>query len=176
MHVASTAWQVEMERSFLGLIELSEEHCRELLDQHRPTVGRVAFADDHNPDWPMVLPVNYVWVGGDIYFNTFEGSKLFAALRSQRVAFEIDEVDDDLRCGWSVVVVGPSRHRPRRRSQRRAYVAVLGFRQARSCRTSPCPADHRSRGDGIASGLTGRGPPRPPRPAATMPVIAVGLG
>lgn len=107
MHVASTAWQVEMERSFLGLIELSEEHCRELLDQHRPTVGRVAFADDHNPDWPMVLPVNYVWIDGDIYFNTFEGSKLFAALRHQRVAFEIDEVDDDLRCGWSVVVVGP---------------------------------------------------------------------
>jgi hypothetical protein len=32
---------------------------------------------------------------------------LFAALRRQRVAFEVDEVDDDLRCGWSVVVVGP---------------------------------------------------------------------
>jgi nitroimidazol reductase NimA-like FMN-containing flavoprotein (pyridoxamine 5'-phosphate oxidase superfamily) len=96
-----------MERSFLGLIELSEEQCRELLDRHRRSVGRVAFADDRNPDWPTILPVNYVWAGGDIYFRTFEGSKLFAALRRQRVAFEVDEVDDDLRCGWSVVVVGP---------------------------------------------------------------------
>lgn len=102
-----THGRLAMERSFPSLIELSEEQCRHLLDQHRPTVGRVAFADDRNPDWPTILPVNYVWADGDIYFRTFEGSKLFAALRRQRVAFEVDEVDDDLHSGWSVVVVGP---------------------------------------------------------------------
>lgn len=96
-----------MEARFVGLIELTDEQCRQLLDQHRPTVGRVAFADDRNPDWPTILPVNYVWAGGDVYFRTFEGSKLFAALRRQRVAFEVDEIDDDLQCGWSVVAVGP---------------------------------------------------------------------
>jgi len=38
--------------------------------------------------------------------RTFEGSKLYAALRRQRVAFEIDDVDADLRQGWSVVTLG----------------------------------------------------------------------
>jgi nitroimidazol reductase NimA-like FMN-containing flavoprotein (pyridoxamine 5'-phosphate oxidase superfamily) len=96
-----------MQARSLGLIELTDEQCRHLLQQHRSTVGRVAFADDRNPDWPTILPINYAWAGGDIYFRTFEGSKLFAALRRQRVAFEVDEIDDDLRHGWSVVVVGP---------------------------------------------------------------------
>lgn len=96
-----------MEQSFHGPMDVPEEQCRKLLEQHRPQVGRLAFADDYNPDWPTILPVNYVCVDGDIYIRTFEGSKLFAALRRQRVAFEIDDVDVDVRSGWSVVVIGP---------------------------------------------------------------------
>jgi nitroimidazol reductase NimA-like FMN-containing flavoprotein (pyridoxamine 5'-phosphate oxidase superfamily) len=67
----------------------------------------LAFAEDRNPDWPMILPINYSYVDGNIFFRTFEGSKLFAALRRQRVAFEVDEIDEEVRHGWSVVVVGP---------------------------------------------------------------------
>lgn len=96
-----------MGRSYVGLIELSAAECRELLEAHRPRVGRVAFAESNNPDWPTILPVNYVYVDGDIYFRTFRGSKLFAALSSQQVAFEVDGVEEDGRRGWSVVLLGP---------------------------------------------------------------------
>lgn len=95
-----------MERSFHGLIELTEEHCRELLEEHRPPVGRIAFVEDRDPHWPTILPINYSHAGDSIYFRTFEGSKLFAALRRQRLAFEIDGLDEDLGYGWSVVVIG----------------------------------------------------------------------
>lgn len=53
-----------------------------------------------------MLPVNYAYHDDAVYFRTFEGSKLFAALREQRVAFEIDAVDAEWRDGWSVVALG----------------------------------------------------------------------
>ncbi|HSK98578.1 MAG TPA: pyridoxamine 5'-phosphate oxidase family protein, partial [Euzebyales bacterium] len=43
---------------------------------------------------------------GDIFIRTLEGSKLYAALRRQRVAFEVDAVDLEWRQGWSVVALG----------------------------------------------------------------------
>lgn len=95
-----------MARSHHRIVELDEQRCRELLTDHGPHVGRVAFAEDGDPDWPTVLPVNYTYHDGDIFFRTFVGSKLFAALRRQRVAFEVDEIDDVLRTGWSVVALG----------------------------------------------------------------------
>ncbi len=95
-----------MTRSPYRIIELDDGRCRELLETHRPRLGRVAFAEDGNPDWPVVLPVNYCYHDGAVYFRTFEGSKLFAALRRQRVAFEVDAIDGAWRQGWSVMVVG----------------------------------------------------------------------
>lgn len=96
-----------MTRSRTRIIELSHARCRELLQTHRPRLGRVAFAEDGNADWPSVLPVNYAYHNGAVFFRTFEGSKLYAALRRQRVAFEIDDVDGDRHQGWSVVALGP---------------------------------------------------------------------
>ena len=95
-----------MTRQKHRITELDESQCRELLTAHRTRLGRVAFVEDGDPDWPTVLPVNYAYHDGQIFFRTFEGSKLYAALRRQRVAFEIDVVDSAWKEGWSVVALG----------------------------------------------------------------------
>jgi nitroimidazol reductase NimA-like FMN-containing flavoprotein (pyridoxamine 5'-phosphate oxidase superfamily) len=88
------------------MFELTEQQCRESLAKHAPRLGRVAFAEDGDPNWPSILPVNYAYYDGRVFIRTFEGSKLYAALRRQRIAFEIDMVDEDWKQGWSVVALG----------------------------------------------------------------------
>ena len=95
-----------MMREMHRIIELDEARCRQLLATHPNRLGRVAFVEDGDPDWPTVLPINYAFVDGTVFFRTFEGSKLYAALRRQRVAFEVDTVDADWKQGWSVVALG----------------------------------------------------------------------
>jgi nitroimidazol reductase NimA-like FMN-containing flavoprotein (pyridoxamine 5'-phosphate oxidase superfamily) len=80
---------------------LPPEECRELLAAK--SVGRVAF---NGPDGPQVLPVNYVVHRRGIFFRTTAGSALGDAMRNTRVAFEIDDIDEVLQSGWSVVAVG----------------------------------------------------------------------
>jgi nitroimidazol reductase NimA-like FMN-containing flavoprotein (pyridoxamine 5'-phosphate oxidase superfamily) len=53
-------------------------------------------------DEPVILPVFYALVDGEIVFRTDPGTKLIAAVLETRVAFEVDDADD----GWSVLVVG----------------------------------------------------------------------
>lgn len=88
------------------ITELDPVQCRQLLATHRFRLGRVAFVEDGDPDWPTVLPVNYAVLDDGVFFRTFEGSKLYAALRRQRVAFEVDAVDEEWQHGWSVLAVG----------------------------------------------------------------------
>jgi nitroimidazol reductase NimA-like FMN-containing flavoprotein (pyridoxamine 5'-phosphate oxidase superfamily) len=80
---------------------LPPEECRELLTTK--SVGRVGF---NGPDGPQVLPVNYVFHRQSIFFRTGAGSALADAMRNNRVAFEIDDIDDFLQGGWSVLAVG----------------------------------------------------------------------
>ena len=82
--------------------ELDVDTCLELLGQRK--VGRLGFVDDSGH--PVVLPVNYLLDRGSVLIRTGEGSKLATAVRKAPVAFEVDEVDDDLRIGWSVLVKG----------------------------------------------------------------------
>ena len=81
--------------------ELSKSECFGLLARVR--VGRVAFVDDLGP---MVMPVNFVLDRHMVVFRTDGGTKLDAAVRGSRVAFEIDGTDEAARAGWSVVVRG----------------------------------------------------------------------
>lgn len=87
-----------------GLVKLTEEECTELLAAAR--VGRIVFLDG---DQPMALPVNYGWFEDTIVFRTGDGQKLDAAVAGQRVAFEVDRIDDESRTGVSVVVTGQAR-------------------------------------------------------------------
>jgi nitroimidazol reductase NimA-like FMN-containing flavoprotein (pyridoxamine 5'-phosphate oxidase superfamily) len=82
------------------LRELSRTEC---LDRLRTAcVGRVAVT---NRALPAIVPVNYV-VDRGILFRTSSGGMLDRACRGQVVAFEADELADDGRSGWSVLVVG----------------------------------------------------------------------
>lgn len=95
-----------MSQSHHRMFELTEQQCRDSLANHTPRLGRLAFAEDGDPNWPTIMPVNYAYFEGHVFIRTFEGSKLYAALRRQRVAFEIDAVDADWQQGWSVVALG----------------------------------------------------------------------
>jgi nitroimidazol reductase NimA-like FMN-containing flavoprotein (pyridoxamine 5'-phosphate oxidase superfamily) len=81
--------------------ELSKSECFGLLAQEH--LGRVAFVDDLGP---TVVPVNFVLDRHMVVFRTDEGTKLDAACRGSRVAFEIDGADEVARTGWSVVIRG----------------------------------------------------------------------
>ncbi len=81
--------------------ELTKSECFELLAAQN--LGRVAVVDDWGP---IVLPVNFVLDRHMVVFRTGEGTKLDAASRGTRVAFEVDGTDAATRTGWSVVVRG----------------------------------------------------------------------
>lgn len=81
---------------------LSDTACWELLGTR--SVGRLAYiARSGVPD---IVPVNYVLAGGDVLIRSGPGPKLQAAERRELVAFEVDDLDERERSGWSVVVHG----------------------------------------------------------------------
>ena len=90
---------------------LSEQECLQLL-AHR-AVGRVALTVGA---MPAIFPVNYALLGHDVVFRTAPGTKLQAASMNAVVAFEVDEIDEAVQGGWSVLVVGVARelHGPER--------------------------------------------------------------
>lgn len=57
---------------------------------------------------PLIRAVNYVFDerSQSVAFRTAVGSKLYFLTRATRAAFEIDDVDDATRTGWSVIVAG----------------------------------------------------------------------
>lgn len=92
---------MEETRALRGLNELDEATCWARLNERR--VGRLVVNVGHQPD---IFPVNYVVDDAQIVIRTAEGTKLAAALMGMKVAFEIDEIDEDNHVGWSVVVHG----------------------------------------------------------------------
>ena len=81
--------------------ELSKSECFALLAQE--ALGRVAVVDDQGP---VIFPVNFALDRHMVVFRTDEGTKLDAAARGSRVAFEIDGADEAARTGWSVLIRG----------------------------------------------------------------------
>ncbi|PJK18642.1 pyridoxamine 5'-phosphate oxidase family protein [Mycolicibacterium goodii] len=80
---------------------LSRRQCLDLLQRVR--VGRLVFTEDA---LPAVQPVNFRLSRDDVIIRVAGGGKQSAAAERQVVAFEADELDPDLRTGWSVTVVG----------------------------------------------------------------------
>ncbi|QFU89640.1 pyridoxamine 5'-phosphate oxidase family protein [Amycolatopsis sp. YIM 10] len=83
------------------LEELDRQQCLELLGTVR--VGRLVFTEQV---LPAVQPVNFRLHRGQIVIRVAGGEKLAAATANLVVAFQADELDPDLRQGWSVTVVG----------------------------------------------------------------------
>jgi hypothetical protein len=64
--------------------------------------GRIAFCTTSGP---AALPVNFAMVAGTIVVRTGEGTAVDGHA-GERVAFEVDHIDDALSQGWSVLVRG----------------------------------------------------------------------
>lgn len=82
------------------LEELPEEECWARLAPGG--IGRVALSTDLGP---VVLPVNYRIHDGTVVYRTSTGSTP-ASAAGNRVAFEVDHIDEALHGGWSVLVSG----------------------------------------------------------------------
>lgn len=82
-------------------IELPPAECARLLTTR--TVGRIAFQTDNGL---RILPVNYVVDGDRIVFRTAAYGVIARSVRASDVAFQVDELDEQLRSGWSVLAVG----------------------------------------------------------------------
>lgn len=80
---------------------LDRQECLELLETVR--VGRLVFTEGA---LPAVQPVNFRLFRDDVVIRVAGGVKLDAAAHNFVVAFQADELDPDLRTGWSVTVVG----------------------------------------------------------------------
>lgn len=86
-----------------SLEEIPEAECLALLAGK--SVGRLIVVEEESP---IAFPVNYVVDGRTVAVRTDPGTKLdWGALG--RVAFEVDEIDEARRLGWSVVVQGVGR-------------------------------------------------------------------
>jgi nitroimidazol reductase NimA-like FMN-containing flavoprotein (pyridoxamine 5'-phosphate oxidase superfamily) len=90
---------VETDRN--GLEILSRSESMTLLES--ATIGRVGVSIGA---LPVILPVNFAVVDGDIIVRTTAGTTLDAAAINLVVAFEVDGFDPVERRGWSVMVQG----------------------------------------------------------------------
>jgi nitroimidazol reductase NimA-like FMN-containing flavoprotein (pyridoxamine 5'-phosphate oxidase superfamily) len=84
---------------------LEPSECLRLLRSAR--LGRIGMC---TPAGPQVLPVNYRVLDGNILLRTDLYSAVAAGTKDATVAFEVDELDDRLDEGWSVLVVGRGEH------------------------------------------------------------------
>jgi nitroimidazol reductase NimA-like FMN-containing flavoprotein (pyridoxamine 5'-phosphate oxidase superfamily) len=81
--------------------DIGREDCLELLRDE--PVGHVALTARA---LPVVLPVNFVVLDGDIVWRSAQGTKLNEASSDFVVAFEADHYEADHSQGWSVMVQG----------------------------------------------------------------------
>lgn len=79
--------------------ELDPTESWEFLGQH--TLGRLAYSLLGEP---QIVPINYAALDGRVYFRTAEGTKLFATAVQNKVAFEVDAIEEGT--ATSVIVHG----------------------------------------------------------------------
>jgi nitroimidazol reductase NimA-like FMN-containing flavoprotein (pyridoxamine 5'-phosphate oxidase superfamily) len=81
--------------------ELTGDECYRLLATQQ--IGRLGVNAEH---YPLIFPVNYALDRARvIVVRTHPGTKLAAADHAN-VTFEVDEIDQRTRSGWSVLVRG----------------------------------------------------------------------
>lgn len=82
-----------------AVTNLSEVECWELLATQK--LGRLGTSVVNEPE---IFPVNFVVDDRTILFRTAQGSKLLELTINNKVAFEVDDHDDEK--GWSVLIRG----------------------------------------------------------------------
>jgi len=83
------------------LADLSPDECWELITT--TPVGRIAWTASNGP---VVVPVNFAVNGRSIKVRTTAYSSMVQDADGERVAFEVDHIDETTRTGWSVLVRG----------------------------------------------------------------------
>jgi uncharacterized protein len=83
------------------VVELTAHECVGLLETK--SVGRVGFMTEAGI---RILPVNYTVFGDKIVFRTVPYGAIANSAHGAEVAFQVDDLDDELRSGWSVLAVG----------------------------------------------------------------------
>jgi len=99
MTLDNAAWSL-LDRG--GRLEtLDREGCRRLLGS--TNIGRLGCCTDSGP---RIVPMNYTLVSESVTFRTGIDTEASHELFDHPIAFEVDQVDEFLQAGWSVVVVG----------------------------------------------------------------------
>ena len=80
---------------------IGRQQCLDLVESHH--LGRVAW---QAADRPQILPVTYAMHQGAAYFRTSPDSILAELALPTSVALEVDELDQQSRSGWSIVMHG----------------------------------------------------------------------
>jgi nitroimidazol reductase NimA-like FMN-containing flavoprotein (pyridoxamine 5'-phosphate oxidase superfamily) len=83
-----------------GIDMIDSDECLRLLRSRR--VGRLGIVVGGEP---LILPVNYAVTGATIVFRSAPGSKLDMGPRAP-ACFEVDEFDESMSAGWSVLIAG----------------------------------------------------------------------
>jgi hypothetical protein len=92
-----------------GSAVLSPADCRRLLAEASGSVGRLGYVGDGGP---VVLPLNYVLLDGEVCLRLGPGRTLETLLGGPTVAFEIDHCDalaGPAPEAWSVLAQGRAR-------------------------------------------------------------------
>lgn len=77
-------------------------------------VGRVGYTGAQGPE---IVPVNFAVINEAVVFRTLSGGVL-ERLAGDRVAFEVDRIDEATRSGWNVLVQASCPGSPTARSSR----------------------------------------------------------
>ena len=84
-----------------GPVSMSRGECLRLLGS--VSVGRISFSDRA---LPAVVPVTFALDADRLVVRTAEDSRIARVVPGTVVAFEVDDVEPALHCGWSVTVLG----------------------------------------------------------------------
>jgi hypothetical protein len=99
MTLDNAAWSL-LDRG--GRLEtLDRDECRRLLGS--TTIGRLGYCTDFGP---RIVPMNYTLVSESVTFRTGIDTEAAHQLFDHPIAFEVDQVDEFLQAGWSVLCRG----------------------------------------------------------------------
>jgi uncharacterized protein len=99
MNLGNAGWSL-LDRG--GRMEtLDRDECHRLLSS--TNIGRLGYCADSGP---RIMPMNYTLVSESLTFRTGLDSEASHQLFDHPIAFEVDQVDEFLQSGWSVLVIG----------------------------------------------------------------------
>ena len=83
---------------------LDRVECLEFLPTKK--VGRLGYVTD---DGPRIVPLNYTTTPDSIVVRTLPYGEVARSAVDHQIAFQIDDIDEFLQTGWSVLVVGTAK-------------------------------------------------------------------